>query len=106
MKHIGLKLLLIGLLVGFCLFEVIPPKEKIRLGKDLRGGVSLVYAINIPEESSSDQVITQVIEVLKRRVNPKGVLDITFQPVGGNRMAVVMPPPGPELCRCRLLRHG
>ena len=40
MKNITSKLVTIGLLVGICLFAVYPPTKKIRLGKDLQGGVS------------------------------------------------------------------
>ena len=97
MKHIGLKLLLIGLLVGFCLFEVIPPQQKIRLGKDLQGGVSLVYAVKIADDTRADDVLAQTIDVLKDRVNPQGILDIAMQPVGRDRIEVVMPLPNAEV---------
>ena len=97
MKGAIWKLVLIILLVLICVYSIYPPDQKIRLGKDLRGGVSLVYAVNIPDDARSDQVIAQVIEVLKRRINPSGVLDITFQPQGGNRMEVVMPLPSPKV---------
>ena len=97
MKHIGIKLLLIGLLVGFCLFEVIPPQQKIRLGKDLQGGVSLVYAVKIADDARADDVLAQTIDVLKDRVNPQGILDIAMQPVGRDRIEVVMPLPNAEV---------
>ena len=97
MKHIGFKLLFIGLLVGFCLFEVIPPQQKIRLGKDLQGGVSLVYAVKIADDARADDVLAQTIDVLKDRVNPKGILDIAMQPVGRDRIEVVMPLPNAEV---------
>ena len=97
MKGAYSKLSLIVVLVLLCVYSVVPPEQKIRLGKDLRGGVSLVYAVSIPDDANSEQVISQVIEVLKQRVNPQGVLDITFQPQGANRMEVVMPLPSPEV---------
>ena len=97
MKHIGIKLLLIALLVGFCLFEVIPPQQKIRLGKDLQGGVSLVYAVKIADDADADDVLAQTIDVLKDRVNPQGILDIAMQPVGRDRIEVVMPLPNAEV---------
>ena len=97
MKGAYSKLSLICVIVLLCVYSVVPPDQKIRLGKDLRGGVSLVYAVNVPDDANSEQVIAQVIEVLKRRVNPNGVLDITFQPQGANRMEVVMPLPSPKV---------
>ncbi|MEC9158489.1 MAG: protein translocase subunit SecD [Planctomycetota bacterium] len=97
MKGAIWKPVLIVAIALLCVYSVIPPDQKIRLGKDLRGGVSLVYAVSAPEDANSEQVISQVIEVLKQRVNPQGVLDITFQPQGANRMEVVMPLPSPKV---------
>ena len=97
MKNIGLKLLFIGLLVGACLWSVIPPQQKIRLGKDLQGGVSLVYAVKVADDTRADDVLAQTIDVLKDRVNPQGILDIAMQPVGRDRIEVVMPLPNAEV---------
>jgi len=38
--------------------------------------VSLTYSVKLPPDANSEQVLKQVIEVLKQRVNPSGVLDI------------------------------
>ena len=54
MKNIIPKLVLIGLIVGVCLWSVYPPTKKIRLGKDLQGGVSLIYSVKIAEGSEPD----------------------------------------------------
>ncbi len=97
MKNIGLKLVLIALLVGACLWSVIPPDKKIRLGKDLQGGVSLVYAVKVADDARADEVLAQTIDVLKDRVNPQGILDIAMQPVGRDRIEVVMPLPNAEV---------
>ena len=43
MNNILGKLLFIVALVALCLWSVIPPDQKIRLGKDLQGGVSLAW---------------------------------------------------------------
>ena len=97
MKDAFWKLLLIVGIIAVCVVSIVPPSQKIRLGKDLRGGVSLVYAVNVPEDANRDEVIAQVIDVLKQRVNPQGVLDIAFQPQGADRIEVVMPLPSPEV---------
>ena len=54
MKNIIPKLVLIGLIVGVCLWSIYPPQKKIRLGKDLQGGVSLVYSVKIAEGSEPE----------------------------------------------------
>ncbi len=92
-----LKFLLIAAIAAVCLLEIFPVERQIRLGKDLRGGVSLTYSVRVPEDASSDEVIAQVIDVLKQRVNPQGVLDISMEPQGGDRIEVVMPLPNPEV---------
>ena len=97
MKRPGLHVLLVLALVGLLFWLVWPPKDTLRLGKDLRGGVSLTYAVKLPADVPSEQVLKQVIEVLKQRVNPTGVLDISFAPQGRDRIEVVMPLPSPEV---------
>ena len=97
MKNIIPKLVLLGLIVGVCLWSVYPPTKKIRLGKDLQGGVSLIYSVKIADGSEPDEVLAQTIDVLKQRVNPQGILDIGMQPVGRDRIEVVMPLPNDQV---------
>ncbi len=98
MKNLVPKLLLIAFLVGVAFWQAWPPEERIKLGKDLRGGVSLVYQVELPGGGVDSQgVLAQVIDALKRRVNPTGVLDISFQPQGDDRIEIVMPLPSPEV---------
>ena len=92
-----LKTLLLAGLALFFVWEIFPVERQIRLGKDLRGGVSLVYSVRVPEGASGEEVIAQVIDVLKQRVNPQGVLDISMEPQGSDRIEVVMPLPNPAV---------
>ncbi len=89
-------ILIIALLVG-CVFAIIPPEKKIRLGRDLSGGVSLIYSVRMDEDVDRQSVLSQTIEVLKERVNPEGVFDIQMTPLGTDRIEVVMPLPSPEV---------
>ncbi|MFM7051107.1 MAG: protein translocase subunit SecD [Planctomycetota bacterium] len=95
MKNIWLKLAIVAALTAVCGW--ILSEKGIRLGKDLKGGVSLVYSVKVPDNQPSDQVLGQVIDVLKQRVNPQGVLDIAMQPQGNDRIEVVMPLPSDEV---------
>lgn len=97
MKSLTTRFLLIAAVTALCVWSLLPLDQAIKLGKDLRGGVSLVYAVELPEGAPSQTVLTQVIDSLKRRVNPQGVLDISFQPQGRDRIEIVMPLPGDEV---------
>lgn len=96
MNKLTIKIVLILALAVFAAMSVWPPEEKIRLGKDLRGGVSLVYAVEMPEGVDAPSVLSQVIDALKRRVNPQGVLDISMTPQGRDRIEIVMPLPSAD----------
>ncbi len=69
----------------------VPP----RLGIDLAGGVSQVYELDLTKLDLSNQspadIAGQVIEVLKRRIDPKGVKNIIWRVVGGKRIQIQMP---------------
>ena len=98
MQNIVWKVVLILAVLALCLFSVYPPGEKIRLGKDLRGGTSLVYLVSMPPDTPNKaDVLNQTITVLKERVNPSGVLDIAMSPLGLDRIEIVMPLPSDEI---------
>ena len=98
MQNLIWKIILIALILIGCAFAVTPPEKKIRLGRDLSGGVSLVYSVRMDDDTVDRQgVLSQTIEVLKERVNPDGVLDIQMTPLGTDRIEVVMPLPNAEV---------
>jgi SecD/SecF fusion protein len=101
MRNLVFKIVLILFILLGCFWAVYPPQEKIRLGKDLRGGVSLIYSVDVGEESDPQQVLQQTIEVLQDRINPQGVLDISMEPLGNDRIEVVMPLPSEEVLALR-----
>jgi len=100
MQNMGIKVGLIVLVLGVCALGLFT--KELRLGKDLRGGVSLTYSVDIPESTPDPQaVLIQSIEVLKDRVDPTGTLDISMEPQGNNRIEVVMPLPNDEVKQLR-----
>jgi preprotein translocase subunit SecD len=102
MQNLVWKIVLILVIIAGCLIIVHPLEQKIKLGKDLRGGTSLIYKINIDKnDANKQQIITQTISVLKDRVNPKGVLDISMQPLGQDRIEIVMPLPSEKVAQLR-----
>ncbi|MDY7107255.1 MAG: hypothetical protein SYC29_01335, partial [Planctomycetota bacterium] len=96
MQNIVWKLLLIVAVLAICVASI--SFKELRLGKDLRGGVSLIYQVELdPNEPDPERIISRTISVLKDRVNPKGVYDITFTRLGRDRIEVVMPLAGEEV---------
>ena len=73
--------------------SIYPPDQNLRLGKDLAGGVSLVYAVQINPGDDAGEVLGKTIEVLKRRIDPDGQLDIAMVAQGRDRIEITMPLP-------------
>ncbi|MCH2141068.1 MAG: hypothetical protein MK100_08565, partial [Phycisphaerales bacterium] len=97
MQNAFWKLVVILFVFGGCLWAVNPPEDRIRLGRDLSGGVSLIYSVRMPEDVDRASLLDQTIRVLSERVNPKGVLDIGMTPLGTDRIEIVMPLPNEEV---------
>lgn len=85
------------LFLGVAIWAIIPPKEKLRLGKDLRGGASLVYSVQIRAGEDSKAVLADTIDVLRKRVDPDGLLEISMVPQGRDRIEITMPLPNDEV---------
>jgi len=74
---------------------ITPPAQKLRLGKDLAGGASLVYGVDVPPGQSD--VMERVKTVVKERLDPQGVLEISVVPQGSDRLEITMPLPGEDV---------
>lgn len=85
------------ILLGASVWAIIPPKEKLRLGKDLRGGASLVYSVQIRSGEDAKAVLSETIDVLRKRVDPDGLLEISMVPQGRDRIEITMPLPNDEV---------
>ena len=94
---------LVLIVMAFFLWSIYPPEKKLRLGKDLAGGVSLVYSVQINPGEDEKRVIEQVIQVLQDRVNPTGAQQITMVTQGRDRIEITMPLPSE---RVKKLRRG
>lgn len=94
MQNMHWKILIIVVALALAVFPL--TQHGVRLGKDLAGGLSLIYHINIDDSLNDNEakaIVKQVIEVLNDRVNPQGVLDITIIAQGRDRIEIVMPLP-------------
>jgi SecD/SecF fusion protein len=76
-----------------CGWAINPPEKKLRLGKDLRGGVSLIYTVQVGENERAEELIPKTIDAIKRRLDPDGVKDITIVKQGNDRIELTLPLP-------------
>lgn len=86
-RWLGLVLTL--LLTAFCVEQVWPPAEKIRLGLDLQGGTSfLIRLIPQTEAGITKDLLDQAVEVIRKRVDQYGVSEPVITPQGSDRILV------------------
>lgn len=98
------KFLLVIVVALLCANAIFPPREKLKLGKDLAGGVTILYGIKPDPETGrqpSAPEITQMISVIRDRIDPKGIFDISIEALGTNQIEISMPLPSPEVKEAR-----
>ena len=95
------SLALIVVVIGLAVWSLYPPSQKLNLGLDLRGGTTLIYEVDVPKGGDSRQIIDSTIEILKKRVDPKGLLNLVWRRLAGNRFEVQMPAPSPLVAKLR-----
>ncbi|VAX39928.1 hypothetical protein MNBD_PLANCTO03-1005, partial [hydrothermal vent metagenome] len=97
MQKYWTKVALVVVLLLLAVYAAFPPAKKLRLGKDLRGGVTLVYSVEVRPGDNAREVLAAVIDVLKDRVDPENLYDISMVPQGRDRIEITMPLPGEEV---------
>jgi SecD/SecF fusion protein len=100
MRTLFSRICLVFAVLALCAYFINPPEKQLRLGKDLRGGVSLVYSVLLKPGDNAD-TISKVIDSLKQRVDPNGLSEIAIVEQGGNRIEVTMPLPNERVKRLR-----
>ena len=84
--------IILGVLT-FCVWQIVPPQEKILLGLDLRGGMHLVLKVDtakIPEKDRSDAA-DRALEVIRNRVDQFGVKEPSIHRQGADEIVVQLP---------------
>ena len=100
MRHIVRNAFLVLVVTVLSVLAILPPEAKLRRGKDLAGGTSLIYQANIRPGDPPD-TLSNMIELLKRRVDPSGQMEITMVAQGGSRIEITMPVAGDRAKRFR-----
>ncbi len=100
MRHLVRNAFLILAIGVLSVLAIVPPEAKLRRGKDLAGGTSLTYQVNIRPGDPAD-TLSNMIELLKKRVDPNGVMEISMVAQGQSRIEITMPLAGPQAKRLR-----
>jgi len=84
-----LGLVLTVFLTAFCVQQIVPPSQKIRLGLDLKGGTSfLIKLIPQTETGITPALLEQAVEVIRKRVDQFGLSEPVISPQGKDRILV------------------
>lgn len=93
MKKSIWKWLVLFVLVGWSVSLFWPPKDKIKLGLDLKGGTS--YTLEVVREELADGNVKdardRAIEIIRNRVDSMGVAEPNIYPDGDSRIVVQIP---------------
>jgi SecD/SecF fusion protein len=95
-RHVILILAVVLLLTA----ATIPPDKKLRRGKDLAGGATLVYQVDI-RPTDRPGTIDKVKDLIKNRIDPNNLLEIDIVTQGTNRIELSMPLPSPRVQQLR-----
>jgi SecD/SecF fusion protein len=92
-KQLAWKVALIFVVLVASLLSVWPPKDKIKLGIDLKGGTEFKLQIDLSETILADQpkVMAEAIEIIRKRVDKFGVAEPVIQAAGKDRILVQLP---------------
>jgi len=85
-------LIVVVALAVFSIMMFMPPQEKINMGLDIQGGVSVVMtAKTTSDEVPSSEQMEAAVAVLQNRVNALGASEATVQQQGTNQILVQIP---------------
>jgi len=93
MKYFSWKWLVLIAVTSWSLMLVSPPKDKINLGLDLRGGSSFTLEVDTEgmEPAARDTARDRAMEIIRSRVDALGIVDPIIYPEIGNRVVVQIP---------------
>ena len=92
-KYYKWKVLLIVAVVGFSIWQVWPPQQKIHLGLDLQGGMQLLLKVDlekVPAEGRKDAT-DRVVEIIRNRIDQLGVREPVISKQAKDEVVVQLP---------------
>lgn len=93
-KNLKWKLLLIAGVLVACIYSFVPPRDKIKLGLDLKGGIHLVLQVVI--DDALNQELYQTAEKISLDFKSKNIPFVSAKKGGGYSIEVVAVDPAKE----------
>ncbi|MCM8762688.1 MAG: protein translocase subunit SecD, partial [Candidatus Omnitrophica bacterium] len=92
-KQYYLRLSVIVVIIGLCIYQVYPPEKKIKKGLDLQGGVHVVLELTetAQDEKTISDLADRALEVIRNRIDALGVTEPVIQKEGMKRIIVDLP---------------
>jgi len=92
-RNLTLKVGFIIILALVAAWTLFPPTKTLKPGLDIAGGTSLIYEINTEgmSQSNIEGLSTEMIRVLRRRVDPTNIRNLVWRPQGNTRFEIQMP---------------
>ena len=92
-KNLVPKSILIIVLVVVAAWTLYPPNKTLKPGIDLAGGTSLIYEVDAQgvEPERKKTLSTDMITVLRRRIDPANIQNLIWRPQGSSRFEIQMP---------------
>ena len=89
------RILAIVAALFICLYSVFPPSERLPLGKDLAGGTTITYRIAPDADNNPPTAaqVDQIISILRDRIDPNALFDISIVAQGSSQIEITMPAP-------------
>jgi len=100
-KNVGQRVVLILVVLLAALALIRDPRDTLRPGLDIAGGVSLVFEIDDRGMENHPNLAEDMKRLLQQRVDPKGVYDLTWRVHGRNRIEIQMPLPPARVAELR-----
>lgn len=87
------RFLLLAVILTVAFYHLWPFDKSIKLGLDLRGGTSYTLKLDLSkvEEFRRKESVGKAIEILRKRLDQKGLSEIMIQPAGEDRVIVQIP---------------
>ncbi len=93
MKTLNYKLLFVLAIIGVCVWQIYPPKKKIKRGLDLMGGMQLMLQVEKSNQGGkmAKDATDRALEVIRNRIDALGVAEPVIQKAGEDRILIQLP---------------